>query len=133
MGVLGAAMQEFLQSSWGKYLVALAAVAAALLFRGLLDPWIGNDSATGRLYAAVARCSPDLRYLWVNRLYSEWVGQRKPEEMIDRPMFEVLGLDALEQIRPYIDQVLTGKRVEYERFARRPLLGRRRWIHVILE
>src|SRR5258705_393068 len=83
--------------------------------------------------AAVARCSPDLRHLWVNRLYSEWVGQRKPEEMIGRPMFEVLGLDALEQIRPYIDQVLTGKRVEYERFARRPLLGRRRWIHVILE
>jgi PAS domain S-box-containing protein len=241
-------MQEFLQSTVGKYLVALAAVAAALLFRGLLDPWIGSDAATVTLYgaiavavwhggykpgllatiagylaanyffieprgsvsletladlgrflgfmlsalliialggamhsarqraeqqarsstrhatdlekeiddhretrasletkegdlqivtdtmsAAVARCSPDLRYLWVNRLYSEWVGQRKPEEMLNRPMFEVLGLDALEQIRPYIDQVLTGKRVEYERFARRPLLGRRRWIHVILE
>src|SRR5258706_9200089 len=248
MGVLGAAMRAFLKSSWGKYLVALAAVAAALLFRALLDPWIGNDAATVTLYgaiavavwhggykpglfativgylaanyffieprgtisletladlgrflgfmlsalliialggamhsareraeqqarsstrhasdlekevddhrqtrasletkegdlqivtdtmsAAVARCSPDLRYLWVNRLYSEWVGQRKPEEMIARPMFEVLGLDALEQIRPHIDQVLAGRRVESERFARRPLLGRRRWIHVILE
>ena len=241
-------MREFLQSTWGKYLVALVAVAAALLCRALLDPWLGDDAATVTLYgaiavavwhggykpglvativgylaanylfiaprgsismetlvdlgrflgfmlsalliialggamhsarqraeqqarsstrhatdlekevdehrktrasletkesdlqivtdtmsAAVARCSPDLRYLWVNRLYSEWVGQRKPEEMIDRPLFEVLGMDALEQIRPYIDQVLTGKRVEYERFARRPLLGRRRWIHVILE
>lgn len=241
-------MREFLQSTLGKYLVALAAVAAALLVRGLLDPWIGNAAATVTLYgaiavavwhggykpgllatiagylaanfffieprgsisldtlddlgrflgfmfsalliialggamhsarqraeqqarsstrhaadlekeiedhrqtrssleskegdlqivtdtmsAAVARCSRDLRYLWVNRLYAEWVGQRKPEEMIDRPMFEVLGLEALEQIRPYIDQVLAGKRVEYERFARRPLLGQRRWIHVTLE
>jgi PAS domain S-box-containing protein len=241
-------MRQFLHTTWGKYLVALAAVAAALVIRGLIDPLIGKGGATVTLYgaiavavwaggykpglfaavlgylavnyffieprgsisleslsdlgrfigfllsalliialggamhaareraeqqarsatrhaadlekevedhrqtrasletkegelqivtdtmsAAVARCSRDLRYLWVNRLYAEWVGQRKPEEMIDRPMFEILGLEALEQIRPYIEQVLAGRRVEYERFARRPLLGRRRWIHVILE
>jgi len=241
-------MREFLQSAWGKYLVALAAVAVALLAHGFSDRWVGSDAAMVMLYgaiavavwaggykpgllatvvgylavnyffieprgsisletlgdvgrfigfmlsalliialggamhsareraelqarfatrhaadlekevedhrqtrenleakegdlqivtdtmsAAVARCSRDLRYLWVNRLYAEWVGQRKPEEMIDRPMFEVLGLEALEQIRPYVEQVLVGRRVEYERFARRPLLGRRRWIHVILE
>src|SRR5258706_13977454 len=54
MGVLGAAMRAFLKSSWGKYLVALAAVAAALLFRALLDPWIGNDAATVTLYGAIA-------------------------------------------------------------------------------
>ena len=241
-------MQAFLQSAWGKYFVALAAVAAALLFTGLIDQLVGSDAALVTLYGAiavavwaggykpgllatvvgylvfnyffieprgsisletlgdlgrfiafllsaliiialggamhaargraeqqaqaatrhttdlereiedhrqtrasletkegdlqivtdtmsvaVARCSRDLRYLWVNRLYAEGVGQRKPEEMIDRPMFEVLGLEALEQIRPYVDQVLAGGRVEYERFARRPLLGRRRWIHVTLE
>jgi PAS domain S-box-containing protein len=90
-------------------------------------------TVTDTMSAAVARCSADLRYLWVNRLYAEWVGHRKPEEMIGRPMFEVLGLEAVEQIRPHIDHVLAGNRVEYERFARRPLLGRRRWIHVTLD
>src|ERR1044071_7973976 len=54
MRVLGAAMQEFLQSTWGKYLVALAAVVAAMLFRALLDPWIGDDAATVTLYGAIA-------------------------------------------------------------------------------
>jgi len=90
-------------------------------------------TVTDTMSAAVARCSADMRYLWVNRLYAEWVGHAKPEEMIGRPMHEVLGLEALEQIRPYIDRVLAGERVEYERFARRPLLGRRRWIHVTLD
>src|SRR5216683_202855 len=50
MGVLGAAMREFLQSTWGRHLVALAAV----LFRALLDPWIGSDAATVTLYGAIA-------------------------------------------------------------------------------
>jgi PAS domain S-box-containing protein len=241
-------VRRFLQTRWAKYAIALAAVAAALVIRGLIDPLVGRGAATVTLYgaiavavwaggykpgilaalvgylgvnwffmeprgsisienlydvgrfigfmlsaaliialggamhaarqrtereadsarrhaedlqreveghrqtrasleakehdlhlvtdtmsAAVARCSADLRYLWVNRLYAEWVGLRKPEEMIGRPMFEVLGLEAVEQIRPHIDHVLAGNRVEYERFARRPLLGRRRWIHVTLD
>jgi PAS domain S-box-containing protein len=91
------------------------------------------QTVTDTMSAAVARCSADLRYRWVNRLYAEWVGQSKPEEMIGRTMFEILGVEAVEQIHPHVEQVLAGRRVEYERFARRPLLGRRRWIHVILE
>src|SRR6266850_1721762 len=47
-------MREFLQSTWGKYLVALAAVAVALVIRGLIDPVIGKGTATVTLYGAIA-------------------------------------------------------------------------------
>src|SRR3954464_10252743 len=50
----GRRMRAFLHAPWGKYLVALAAVAAALLLRGLLDPWIGDDAGTVTLYGAIA-------------------------------------------------------------------------------
>src|SRR5258708_36981384 len=47
-------MRRFLQSTWGKYLIALAAVAAALLIRGLIDPLVGRGAATVTLYGAIA-------------------------------------------------------------------------------
>ena len=90
------------------------------------------QTVTDTMSAAVARVSADLRYLWVNRLYAEAVGH-KPDQIVGRAMFEVLGAETVEQIRPHIERVLRGERVEYERFARRPSLGGRRWIHVILE
>src|SRR5688572_808185 len=49
------------------------------------------QAVTDTMSAAVARCSADLRYLWVNRLYAEWAGAgRTPEDMMGRPMEEVL-------------------------------------------
>ena len=87
---------------------------------------------TDTMSVAVARCSRDMRYLWVNRLYAEWTGNGKtPEEMIGKPMIEILGGETMARIRPHIEDVLAGRRVEYERFARRPL--GRRWIQAILE
>jgi PAS domain S-box-containing protein len=87
---------------------------------------------TDTMSAAVARCSADLRYLWVNRLYAEWAGGgRAPQDMIGRPMVDVLGADALEKMRPHIREVLSGRRVEYERYAARP--KGRRWIRASLE
>src|SRR4051794_29987402 len=47
-------MKGFLQSPWGKYVIALLAVAAALAIRGAMDPWIGRGSATVTLYGAIA-------------------------------------------------------------------------------
>src|SRR5204863_10168603 len=80
------------------------------------------QTITDTMSAAVARVGADLTYLWVNRLYAEAIGRGKPEEMIGSTMFEILGVETVEQIRPHIDQVLSGKRVEYERLARRPSL-----------
>jgi len=47
-------MRQLLRSTWGKYLIALAAVAAALLIRGLIDPLVGRGAATVTLYGAIA-------------------------------------------------------------------------------
>ena len=87
---------------------------------------------TDSMSAAVARCSADLRYLWVNRLYAEWAGGgRTPEEIIGKPMAEVLGNEALDKMRPHIREVLSGRRVEYERYAARA--RGRRWIRATLD
>src|SRR4051812_15248863 len=47
-------MRQILQTTWGKYLVALAAVLAALLVRGAIGPWVGRGAATVTLYGAIA-------------------------------------------------------------------------------
>src|SRR4051812_25374897 len=80
---------------------------------------------------AVARCTRDLRYAWVNRVYAEWVG-REPEEMIGRPLAEILGDAAMDRIRPNIAQVLAGRRVDYERLSVYPKLGPR-WVHAVVQ
>ena len=87
---------------------------------------------TDTMSVAVARCSRDMRYLWVNRLYAEWAGNgRTAQEMIGKSMVEILGAETMARIRPHIEEVLAGRRVEYERFAKRPI--GRRWIQAILE
>jgi PAS domain S-box-containing protein len=76
--------------------------------------------------AAVTRCSRDLRYLWVNRRYAEWL--RLPtEKIIGRPMVEVLGKEAFERLRHYFDLVLAGDKVAYEAEVNFLGLGRR-WV-----
>ena len=45
---------------------------------------------TDSMAAPVTRCSRDLRYVWVNQSYSEWLG-RKTEEIVSRPIVEIVG------------------------------------------
>jgi PAS domain S-box-containing protein len=61
----------------------------------------------------VAQCSRDLRYVFVNRSCAEFLG-RPIEEIIGRPIVDVIGNAGVEVIRPYVDRVLRGERVEYE-------------------
>jgi two-component system CheB/CheR fusion protein len=76
--------------------------------------------------AAVALCSRDLRYIWVNRRCAEWLGMPH-EEIVGRPMVEIIGEDNLAAIRPYIDRVLAGEQVQYERLVRYQGFGER-WV-----
>ncbi len=85
---------------------------------------------TDTMAVSVARCSADFRYLWVNRLYAHTLGL-KPEDLIGRPMADIIGAEAVARMRPHVQEVLKGRRVEYERFAQRP--QGRRWIHAALE
>ena len=84
---------------------------------------------TEAMGAAVTRCSRDLRYLWVNGHCANWLGLT-PEQMIGRPIRDVIGDEAFEEIRPYCERALAGERVEYEKkvhFKARPSC----WLHAI--
>ncbi len=67
---------------------------------------------TDNMAAAVTRCSRDLRYVWVSGGYASWFG-RPADHIIGHTIREVVGDLGFEEIRPYIEQVLSGKRVEY--------------------
>lgn len=61
----------------------------------------------------LARCSRDLRYVYVSRAYARMLG-REPEDIQGRAIAEVIGEEGFAVIRPYIERVLTGEAVEYE-------------------
>src|SRR5690606_27377714 len=68
---------------------------------------------TGTTPLIFTRCSRDLRYRFVNRAAASLVGLT-PDEMIGRPLVDVLGEKNLTAIKPYIDRVLAGESLEFE-------------------
>ena len=82
-----------------------------------------HTAATG-----LTHCSRDLRYLSANPAYAQWIGLPL-EQIVGRPIVEVMGQAAFEIIRPRIERVLSGERVEYE--DELPIAGERKWIHVV--
>ena len=78
---------------------------------------------------ALTRCSRGLRYLSVNPAYVKLVGL-PAEEIIGRPLIEVLGVKAFDVIRPRIERVLRGERVEYDEAIPLPA-GAVRILHVV--
>ena len=85
---------------------------------------------TDTMPAGVVRASADLKYVWVNPVFASWVG-RRPDEMIGRPVGEVLGERDWQDLRPHAERALRGERVEYERLAR--LARGERWIYCVIE
>ena len=80
--------------------------------------------------AAVQHCSRELRFMWLNPLWAQWLG-KTPAEVVGQRMGDVLPEAVIREIRPYIDRVLNGETVRYERLAE--LAGRgTRWIEVVL-
>ncbi len=84
---------------------------------------------TDTMSAAIVRCAADTRVLWANRVYCEWM-ERRFADIVGRPIVEVIGSRALEEIRPHIDAVLRGEQVRYERLVDYPAL-RRRWVGAV--
>ena len=83
-----------------------------------------DTSATG-----LTRCSRDLRYLSVNPAYGKLVGL-PAEKIIGRSLIEVLGARAFDLVRPRIERVLRGERVEYDEELPLPA-GVPRFLHVV--
>jgi PAS domain S-box-containing protein len=72
----------------------------------------------------LAQCSRDSRFLFANRALSERYGF-EPEQLIGRPIAEVMGEQGFEAIKPYIQRVLAGEYVRFEAEVPYATLGRR--------
>jgi PAS domain S-box-containing protein len=73
---------------------------------------------------AVSHCSRDFRYLWVNQEYANWL-QLRLDEIVGRPMVDVLGKEAFEALRHHFEQVLAGEKVYYEQKTNCRGIGKR--------
>ncbi len=76
--------------------------------------------------ALIAYVNTDGCYLRVNRNYAQWFGSTV-EEIQGKRMSDVLGEEQWKQIKPWVEKVLSGETITYERqlpFQR----GDRRWI-----
>jgi PAS domain S-box-containing protein len=62
---------------------------------------------------SVTRCSRDFRYVWASHGYAKWL-QRPLEQIVGRPIIDVLGKDAFETLSPHFERVLAGDKVSYE-------------------
>ena len=77
----------------------------------------------------LTRCSSDLHYQFVSNGYAQMIG-RKPEEITGRPVIEIMGEIGWETIRPHVEKVLRGERVEYESEVHFVGIGKR-LLHVV--
>jgi two-component system CheB/CheR fusion protein len=84
---------------------------------------------TESMDALVSRCSRDLRYLWVNRHYAEWL-ERPARDIVGHPIEEVIGEAAMRRLRPHFERVLRGEAVRYEDQVDFRRIGRR-WIQAV--
>jgi PAS domain S-box-containing protein len=84
------------------------------------------EAVLKQMAVAVTRCSRDFRYLWANQVYADWV-RRPLNEIVDRPILEVLGKNAFDVLLPHFNQVLAGENVHYEQEANFRGIGPR-WI-----
>jgi PAS domain S-box-containing protein len=101
-----------------RFMDLLARQAADYLERKQNDRALAAKEAqleriAGSVAVLVVQCTRDLRYIFVNRAFADFIG--KPAELIaSRQIIEVIGESAFQTILPYIIRVLDGERVEYE-------------------
>lgn len=75
---------------------------------------------------AVTRCSRDFHYLWANQEYANWI-QRPLNEIVGRPVIDVLGKEAFASLRTYFERALSGEKVQCELEVKFQSIGNR-WI-----
>jgi PAS domain S-box-containing protein len=77
----------------------------------------------------LTRCSADLRYVFVSESYARSVGLPR-DEIVGRPIIEIMGAEGFQTILPYIEKVLRGERIEFESDIRFASVGTRTF-HVV--
>jgi PAS domain S-box-containing protein len=75
------------------------------------------------------RLDQDLRYRFISQAYLEMTGRRL-EQVMGKRLSDILGDKDFQAIRPYVEKVLEGDRVEFEREVHYQGVGTR-FLHVI--
>ena len=75
---------------------------------------------------AAVRCDRQGRYRWVNPTYAKWTA-RPVQDIVGRHIADIMGAAAMREIQPFVDRILAGAQVAYERLVELPGLGRR-WV-----
>ncbi|HET7670098.1 MAG TPA: response regulator [Burkholderiales bacterium] len=81
---------------------------------------------TDTVPVAAVRCDRAGRFTWVNATYAKWAGRRE-KDIIGLRIVDVMGAQAMREIQPFVDRVVHGESLQYERFVELPGLGRR-WV-----
>ena len=81
---------------------------------------------TDTMPVAAVRCDRESRFLWVNPTYAKWAG-RPARDIIGLRVIDIAGSRAMREIQPFVDRVVAGEQVAYERMVELPGLGRR-WV-----
>jgi PAS domain S-box-containing protein len=116
-------------------LVAIAvSTAAVAIERKRAEQAVRASEAQLRLvtdHASVylVQCDREHRYKFVNRAYAERFG-REPQTLIGTCVKDLLGPKAYDAIRPHMEAVLEGRRVEFERELHYQY-GPSRWMHSV--
>jgi PAS domain S-box-containing protein len=87
------------------------------------------EAVINRTPFMLTRCGRDLRYRFVSQGCAEMFG-RKAEDIVGRPIAEIVGEEAFESMLPSVMRVLNGERVESESEIHYEGIGTR-FIHVV--
>src|SRR5215469_15562881 len=96
---------------WGRLSISLLKNGGSPLVVAMVEDITEKKAAEETLelatkqMTAVIRCSRDLRYLWANQGCADLL-QRPLDQIIGRPLVEVLRTEAFETLRPYFERVL---------------------------
>jgi PAS domain S-box-containing protein len=110
---------------------AVRALSKGLIFaaEGFRDNYAGLRDIVDAMDLAMAVCSRDLSYIWASNGIGRLL-ERPREEIIGRPIVEVIGETAFKSLKPYFDRVLAGEYVEYQEEVLYRQVGRH-WIHAM--
>src|SRR5438477_11063076 len=81
---------------------------------------------TDTVPVAAVRCDRDGRFLWVNQTYARWAA-RAPAKLIGMRIVDIVGSRAMAEIQPFVERILQGEPLAYERQVDLPGLGRH-WV-----
>jgi PAS domain S-box-containing protein len=71
------------------------------------------QSVINRTPFMLVRCGTDLRYRFISQAYAKWIGLPR-DQIVGKPISEVLGETSFATLRPHIETVLSGRAVDFE-------------------